>query len=596
MRRWRQVYFNGLRYAVSTFALLSAAIASADLAGAQTPETSDLPAQSSTPLGTDGSTVSLPPGSNALPAVSGLAPSPSGNIELKAALEALPNIAPELLKLYATRSYQPIWLDGLILNDRGKLILQGFERAAASPAYALIALDLSSAHTLANMAVGEQGLALEAEIGLSRAMARFPFALPQEGVQGFDGYTLMQALPEAEDPSAFVDLILPPHPGYWQLRPAIQRYAAIVEKGGWVSIPGGPKMELGSQDSRVAQLRARLQISGDLPPLLPGSTAQKAFPQNVKTDLQLTFDASLQSAVRVFQARHGLDVDGVVGPQTLAAMNISAKDRLQSLKLNLERFRRAPTYDSAHIEVNIPAYEMRLYEKDRLIIKSRAIVGKKDRQTPELASLVSSIDLNPYWNVPVSIARKDLLPKIRADASYFQMRGIRVFSDFSAEASELDTTTVDWADPAYDQMPFRLRQDPGPLNALGRIKFNFANGDSIYMHSTSDPHLFNKWTRNLSSGCVRIEEPLEVATLLLTSTKAWPKERIQETIDSNKTVRIQLAEPVVIELTYRTAWVGDDGVLQFRSDIYGRDAIDKLLQIEMLGRPGQKESGQTAMN
>ncbi|MBX6322679.1 MAG: L,D-transpeptidase family protein, partial [Rhodospirillaceae bacterium] len=336
-----------------------------------------------------------------------------------------------------------------------------------------------------------------------------------------------------------------------------ERYRAIAAAGGWPMVPGTAKLSLGAVGPEVALLRQRLAASGDLP-----STADAAAPE--------VFDAALDAAVRAFQARHGLEVDGVVGPRTRAALNVSVQDRLATMAINLERLRRlAPWLEPDYALVNIPAAEFRLVEAGRTVMQQRAIVGRPDRPTPELDSAVTRIELNPYWNVPPRIARLDIVPKIRRDPGYLAREGIRVLGP----DGEVDPAGIDWSGPAATR--YRLRQDPGPRNALGVVKFRIPNSFDVYLHDTPSKALFQRSERFFSSGCIRLERPLELARHLLRSDPAWSGDALDRASALGHVV-IELPKPMPIHLVYLTAWVDESGTVQFRRDVYGRDVPHAL--------------------
>jgi murein L,D-transpeptidase YcbB/YkuD len=295
---------------------------------------------------------------------------------------------------------------------------------------------------------------------------------------------------------------------------------------------------------------------------LPAPTAEAGKPEVVEASLRrrLVQSGDLRdgeptaSGVKRFQARHGLVADGVVGARTLAALNTPVARQIRQLELNQARSRddelrrRAPRY----VEVNIPAYELRLIEHGEVVLRSRVIVGDADTPTPVFDDQIRYIELNPYWYVPASIV-PELVRQAGGDTSFFQRNNYIVRGG-----------------PGTGE-PLRLVQRPGPGNALGRMKFLFPNHHAVYLHDTSQPRLFGRAERSLSHGCVRVEKPMELAVALL-ARDGWDEARIQAALARGKTQRIELSEPVPVLLEYRTAFVDDAGVLQFRPDIYGHDA------------------------
>jgi murein L,D-transpeptidase YcbB/YkuD len=260
-----------------------------------------------------------------------------------------------------------------------------------------------------------------------------------------------------------------------------------------------------------------------------------------------------------------------VGARTLAALNVPVEERIRQIQLNLERWRWMPDdLGSRYVLANIPGFQMQMVEAGHVVKTMRTIVGQKDRPTPVLSSMITYLEINPYWYVPSKIAREDLLPKIRGNPNFLVHQNFRVFDSWDADAREIDPFTIDWASLSEDHFPFRLRQEPADRNALGRVKFMFPNEQSVYIHDTPSKGLFQKTSRPFSSGCVRLEEPLALVSLLL-SGQDWDQARLLEAVASNQRQVVILDEPVPVYLVYLTAWVEEDGEAHFREDIYGHD-------------------------
>jgi murein L,D-transpeptidase YcbB/YkuD len=342
------------------------------------------------------------------------------------------------------------------------------------------------------------------------------------------------------------------------LRDALARYQEIAAAGGWPAVPEGPKLEKGDRDDRVWQLRLRLAAEGYLD---SGYGNEPDY-----------FDDDLDSAVRIFQERNGLEIDGIVGRNTLRELNVTAEERARQIKVNMERWRWLPReLDERHIIVNIASFEVRVFEAGYSVLDMRAIVGREYRRTPVFSDVMTYLVLNPHWNVPNSIAVKDKIPIIQEDPNYLPDHNMRVFDGWGADAREIDPAEIDWSSLSQDNFPYRLRQDPGPANALGRIKFMFPNRFSVYLHDTPARQLFDKPVRAFSSGCIRIEKPLELAEYLLRADPEWTRASILANIDGQEEETVRLPEPIRVYLLYCTSWVGEDGKVQFRADVYGRD-------------------------
>jgi L,D-transpeptidase YcbB len=291
-----------------------------------------------------------------------------------------------------------------------------------------------------------------------------------------------------------------------------------------------------------------------------------------------------------FQERHGLAVDGQVGELTRQALNVTPQQRAHQIQINLQRWSRLiDLAGPAYIWINIPDHYLRLIKNHQVILSSRIIVGKLSRQTPEIDSKVTRIILNPYWTVPPGIAKKDVIPAIIHNRNYLKQHRLRVFSS-RAPYKALDPEELDWSSLQRNPGRIILRQDPGPHNALGQIKFEFSNPYLVYLHDTPAKRLFDADRRLFSSGCVRMEDPFELLEALAEFDPAIQQSeaQIETALESGKTVTIRLQRPIPIHLTYITAWVDKTGVLHFWDDVYGRDPVlpaDKEKQVNDLPGP-----------
>ncbi len=339
---------------------------------------------------------------------------------------------------------------------------------------------------------------------------------------------------------------------------AVAQYSGIVAQGGWPMVPATKKLQLGVVDPDVVALRKRLMVSGDL---------------STSAGISESFDTYVDAAVKRFQARHGLPADGVLGKYSYAAMNVTAPVRLGQLETNLVRLRTmSGDLGPRYVMVNIPAAQIEAVENDRVALRHTAIVGKIDRQTPILNSAINEIIVNPYWNAPESIVRKDIIPQMRTNPQELPENAIRILGP---DGNEIDPATIDWN--TEDAAKFRFRQDPGKINAMASVKINFPNPHATYMHDTPSQGLFNKLMRFDSSGCVRVQNVRDLVTWLLRDTPGWDRQHFEQTIKSGESTPVQLAVPVPVYFTYISAWSTGDGVAHFRNDIYGRDGVDELL-------------------
>lgn len=356
---------------------------------------------------------------------------------------------------------------------------------------------------------------------------------------------------------SFLDQMGPRHNGYRALQKSLRHYQKIKTAGGWRAIDEGPNLERGDCGPRVAQLRYRLGISEDI-----------HFASELKGKC---FDGPLEAAVQRFQHRNGLSADGTVGAKTLEALNVPVDQRIRQIQLNMERWRWMPEQlGSTYLLVNIPGFQLKIVEDGRVVRTMRAIVGRPDRPTPVLSSKMTYLEINPYWYVPAKIAREDLLPKIKADPLFLVRQDFRIFDGWDEDAKEISPYAVDWSSINEDHFPYRLRQEPAANNALGRVKFMFPNELSVYIHDTPAKSLFKKPSRDFSSGCVRVENPLELTAFLL-GRQNWDQERLSKVVASHQRQVVVLDDPVPVYLVYFTAWVNQNGEINFRDDIYGQD-------------------------
>lgn len=338
---------------------------------------------------------------------------------------------------------------------------------------------------------------------------------------------------------------------------AIAQYQDIVARGGWEQVPATKKLKLGVIDPDVVPLRKRLMVSGDLP-------QSAGFSES--------FDSYVDAAVKRFQARHGLPEDGVLGKYSYLAMNVAAQTRLGQLETNLGRLReKAGTLGDRYVLVNIPAAQIEAVENGRVVLRHTAIVGKIDRQTPIVNSKINEIIVNPYWNAPVSIVRKDIIPLMRKDPDYLKNSKIRLFAP---DGSEVDPMTVDWS--TEEAAKYRFRQDPGAGNAMASVKINFPSPDGVYMHDTPQQSLFNKLIRFDSSGCVRVQNVRDLVTWILRDTPGWDRQHFEAAIKTGESQPVAVTNPVPVHFLYVSAWSTGDGVAQFRDDVYGWDGVDEL--------------------
>jgi murein L,D-transpeptidase YcbB/YkuD len=290
------------------------------------------------------------------------------------------------------------------------------------------------------------------------------------------------------------------------------------------------------------------------------------------------FDQKLEEAVQRFQKRHGLKTDGTVGRSTMETMNIPVEKRIRQIALNMDRMRWLPDdLGDRYVFVNIADFHLEVVEDGREVMTMKIIVGKRDWRSCVLSAKMSYLELNPYWKVPDSIATKEILPKIKKNPEYLARRNIKMLRNWNDQGEGIDPKTVDWSRIGTNKFPYRLRQEPGPGNALGRIKFIFPNECEIYLHDTPTRHLFGRQRRDFSHGCIRIEKPIELATYLLRDKPTWTSKKILAEIRKGKRQVVMLSNLFDVHIFYGTAWLDRGGTLQFRNDIYHIDEVPYTL-------------------
>ncbi len=356
----------------------------------------------------------------------------------------------------------------------------------------------------------------------------------------------------------------PKFPLYDRLLSGLKRYQDIAQAGGWQSLPDFKDLKPGMSSPVVPALRERLTQEGDYQSPL----------DHQETD---RYDAPLLEAVKKFQSRHGLANEGYVGKMTRQALDESVEQKIARLKLNLDRIKWIKRgSDRYQIYANIPGYTLYVFDGQESVQSMKVIIGRKGHETPIFYGRVRTIVLNPYWRIPASIIRHEMIPKLQKDPQYTNKKKIEIHKGYSEHSASVDPLNVNWHQYGRKLPPYKFMQSPGTHNALGKIKYLFPNSYAVYMHDTNQPYLFSKDVRALSHGCVRLHKPVD---LLETFSVMDPKidfKKSQKVLENNVKTPLRLSNSIPVDVIYLTTWVNRDGSIQFRNDIYGYDKLQLL--------------------
>ncbi|MEP3667501.1 MAG: L,D-transpeptidase family protein [Roseibium sp.] len=478
----------------------------------------------------------------------------------------MPDLPEGLVNSYGTRAFAPLWFDRNGLSENAHLVI------AAMAAANEHALNPSNYDPLGFIKRSETARSEEDwarfDIDLSHQFLRYATHLSSGRVQPNainkalnlfpdrpDAQTLLETAEEAVDFSAFLEGLAPRSDNYARPKRRLSQFREKAAGGGaFTPIPDGEVLKPGMSDPRVATLRERL-VQEDIPGA--GDHAGDIY------------DGALVEAMKTFQEYHGLETDGVIGKNTLARLNIPLQDKLIQMELNMERRRwMRDDLGAFYIFSNLADQNLKVVRDGKTIHTARVVVGKPYHATPVFSDRLEYVEINPFWNVPYSIATKEYLPKLKQNPAALSAKNIRVFQ----EGNEVAATQVAWNSYSGGNFPFRLRQDPGDGNALGRIKFMFPNRFNIYIHDTPSKTLFSRSERAFSHGCIRVSDPFALADVLLADSNAAPGHWLNVRDGRERTV-VKPKVPIEVHLTYLTAWMNKDGSTHFRKDIYGRDKV-----------------------
>ena len=472
---------------------------------------------------------------------------------------------------YDERDYEPLWIkDGKATNAAKEMVfvlLNAHEDG-------LIPSDYSPDDLFPKLQQdGEAGLA-DFEVSLSNAVSLYgqhlragrvsPNEVNRELVlypEEIAADVLLQEIAEAENP---VDALLGFAPGtdrYTRLRNHLKHLMVVRASGGWTQVPEGKALKPGMSDPRVPALRQRLIEAKDL--------AEADHTGDI-------YDGTLVTALQQFQMRTGLEADGVIGPATLEQLNTSVDQRIRQVKLNLERRRwMQADFGDPHIFVNLADQVVKYVLDGKTVFAEVTQVGAPYHRTPVFSDEMEYLEFNPYWNVPYSIATKEYLPKLKSNPYALESQNIRPL----VNGQVVNPANIPWSTYSRQNFPVRLRQDSGPKNALGQVKFMFPNRFNIYLHDTPSKSKFDSASRFFSHGCIRVQNPMRLAEVIL-DRQGVSREDIDRIVRSGKRTIVKLETPIPVHIVYLTAWVNKDGSVHYRKDVYGRDDIlDEALTV-----------------
>jgi murein L,D-transpeptidase YcbB/YkuD len=481
--------------------------------------------------------------------------------------------------LYRGASYAPLWIGDAGLLPRARSLIGALSRAGddgmSTAAYPLAALDSAVGRLDVRASATNVGLAARADILLTSVFAAFGEHMlrgqidprrvqPAWHIAPADldvDSALVRVLRAPVFESALVEL-RPEQRGYDALRESLARYRRIVAAGGWPRLAGDRTLRLGDTTTEVALLRRRLHAEGLLADAAPATSG--------------AYDAALGRAVATFQARHGLEVDSVVGPATRRSLNVTAERRVAQIAANLERFRWLPhDLGGRYVLVNIPAFYLGAYDQGQPVLQMKVVVGRDygGRATPIFSDSMSYLIFDPYWNVPESIAEREILPKATRDPSYLTRNRFEVVRGWGP-VTVIPTSSLSRSELAPGHFRYRLRQKPGPGNALGRVKFIFPNDYNVYLHDTPEDQLFSERVRAFSHGCIRVEKPAQLAAFVL-GPQGWTATQAEAAMNAGMWRRVTLTRKLPVYIAYFTAF-DRNGELAFRPDVYDQD--DRLIR------------------
>ncbi len=477
---------------------------------------------------------------------------------------------------YAAKDFKAIWLLNNQPIAKAKDLVEAINRAEED---GLHPGDYDALALYQKLGAGNESTLADLEVHLSTSLVSIaqhmnagrvdPSAVNRETViypASLSAEEILRKADRTRSIKAFIRLLAPHTPRYERMRVALAHYRQMAKNGDWPVIPEGEVLKPGMEDPRIPLLQQRLAISGDLPNSLTGTG--------------VLYDAPLVESVKRFQWRHGLAQDGVIGPNTLAQINVPIEARIKALELNIERRRWMQNdYGPHYVFANLADQVVKVVKNGKTVHAELIQVGQPYHRTPVFTDEMEYLEFNPYWNVPKSIAVNELLPNLKANPNHYSSQGFEVLKN----GQVVSASSVPWHSFSKANFPVRLRQGPGKKNALGRVKFMFPNNFNVYMHDTPSKKNFQRASRFFSHGCLRLQDPLKMAEVLL-GEQGWDRSKIDATVTSGKRTVVKLDQTIPVHIAYLTAWANKDGSVHFRKDVYERDPILEAALAKVRGR------------
>lgn len=489
-----------------------------------------------------------------------------------------------LFRIYEDHDFTPLWLTRGSLNDNSRELIASLQTSWKDGLNAEL-YQLDEIYSLINKLHGKRKMNKKIMKNMIRLDVHFTNAYLDYASDLLTGRvnpdrldSIWEAHPrqeqlvlamenalEEKDVARSLQKFKPDKTQYFALSEMLEKFIRTREEGGW-ELPGYfPMLEIGDSSDNVIALKKFLVQTNDL---------QAIDDEYMQTEL---YDRILHDAVMEYQHRHGLFVDGVVGKNTLAEMNVPLEDRIRQIQVNMERLRWLPgSLGKKYLLVNLPEFKLRYYENDNLVQEMKIVIGEIENSTPVLKDTMRYIIFNPTWNIPRSIAVKEALPKIKSDSTYLERNHYALLKNSYISKDTIIPDSIDWEQVTEENFNFYMVQKPGSFNALGRVKFMFPNHQAIYLHDTPAKHIFDMRRRDYSHGCIRIEKPIQLAADILKEQSSI--EEIEEILESEETTAVVLEEEIMVHFIYQTAWVDDRSKVHFRDDLYLFDqmTLEKL--------------------